>query len=47
MQIFTHEMLDAVVSLYGDMKPSENTLKLIRQVAYTYRVKNEQAYCLN
>ena len=47
MQIFTHEMMDAVVSLYGDMNPSENTLRLVRQVAYTYRVKDNQAYCLN
>lgn len=37
MQIFTHE----------EMTPSEKTLKLIRQIAYTYRVFNGQAYCLN
>ncbi|MGP1467657.1 hypothetical protein [Prevotella koreensis] len=34
-----------------EMKPSEQTLKLIRQIAYTYRVfKNNgksQVYCLN
>jgi len=37
MQIFTHE----------EMTPSEKTLKLIKQVAHTYRVVNGQAYCLN
>ncbi len=34
-----------------DMKPSEQTLNLIRQIAYTYKVfKNSgkpQVYCLN
>lgn len=47
MQIFTHELMDSVISLYGDMTPADKTLGLIRQVAYTYRVTNEQAYCLN
>ena len=37
MQLFTHE----------EMTPSEKTLKLIRQIAYTDRVTNHQAYCLN
>jgi len=37
MQIFTHE----------EMTPSERTLRIIRQIAYTYRVVNQQAYCLN
>ncbi len=37
MQIFTHE----------EMTPSEKTLRLIRQIAYTYRVVNQQAFCLN
>ena len=37
MKIFTHE----------DMTPSEKTLNLIKQVAYSYRVVNNQAYCLN
>jgi hypothetical protein len=37
MQIFTFE----------EMNPSEKTLKLIREIAYTYRVNNNQAYCLN
>ncbi len=29
------------------LKPSEKTLKCIRDFAYSYRVKNGQAYCLN
>ena len=37
MQIFTHE----------EMTPSERTLRIIRQVAHTYRVVNGQGYCLN
>ena len=37
MQIFTRE----------ESTPSERVLKLIRQIAYTYRVANQQAYCLN
>ena len=37
MQIFTRE----------EMTPSEKTLKLIRQIAYTYRVLNGQVCCLN
>lgn len=34
-----------------DLKPSEKTLNLIRQIAYTYRImkmnEGEQPYCLN
>ena len=37
MQIFTQE----------EMTPSEKVIKLIKQIAYTYRVTNNQAYCLN
>lgn len=37
MQIFTYE----------EMTPSEKTIQLIKQIAYTYRVVNRQAYCLN
>ena len=37
MRIFTHE----------ETTPSDKVLKLIRQIAYTYRVANQQAYCLN
>ncbi len=29
------------------LKPSEKTLNLIRDFAYSYRVNNGQAYCLN
>ena len=27
--------------------PSEKVIKLIKQIAHTYRVTNQQAYCLN
>lgn len=37
MQIFTYE----------EMTPSEKTIRLIKQIAYTYRTTNNQAYCLN
>ena len=37
MQISTHE----------EMSPSDKVIKLIKQIAYTYRVTNGQAYCLN
>lgn len=37
MQLFTHE----------EMTPSEKTIRLIKQIAYTYRVAKCQAYCLN
>lgn len=37
MQIFTQE----------EMTPSAKVLNMIRQIAYTYRVVNQQAYCLN
>ena len=37
LQIFT----------YDETHPSEKTLKLIKEIAYTYRVENKQAYCLN
>ncbi len=29
------------------MTPSERVIKLIKQIAYTYRVVNQQPYCLN
>lgn len=37
MQIFTLE----------EMTPSEKTLRLIKQIAYSYRVANRLPYCLN
>ena len=37
MQIFTRE----------EITPSERVIKLIKQFAYTYRVTNQQVYCLN
>jgi len=47
MQIFTRE--DELKMLFGaeNMKPSEKTLQLIRQIAYTYRAADNQAYCIN
>ena len=29
------------------MNPSEKVIRLIKQIAYTYRVVNQQAFCLN
>ena len=37
MQIFTQE----------EMTPSEHVIRTIKQIAYTFRVTNRQAYCLN
>ena len=37
MQIFTSE----------EMTPSKSVVNLIKQIAYTYRVNNNQAYSLN
>jgi hypothetical protein len=37
MQIFTHE----------ETTPSEKVIKFIKELAYTYRVVNNQGYCLN
>ncbi|MDD5787517.1 MAG: hypothetical protein SPJ25_08210 [Prevotella sp.] len=41
MKYFTHE----------EIKPSEKTLRIIRQIAYTYRAiqlgNGTQSYCLN
>lgn len=30
-----------------NLKPRENTLNIIRQIAYTYRVVNPQVLCIN
>ena len=46
MQIFTLEK-ELFRLLVEEMSPSERTLNLVRQIAYTYRVRNHQAYCLN
>ena len=32
---------------YEEMTPSEKVIRLIKQIAYTYRVVNKQSYCLN
>lgn len=47
MQISTQQIIDAVASMSEGMKPSRKTLQFIKNFAYTYRVKNGQAYCLN
>jgi hypothetical protein len=47
MQISTQQIIDAVASMSEGVKPSEKTLQFIRDFAYTYRVSNGQAYCLN
>ena len=47
MQISTQHIFSAVASMSEGLKPSEKTLKFIKDFAYTYRVTNGQAYCLN
>ena len=31
---------------YEEMNPSKKTIELIKKFAYTYRVDNQQAYCM-
>ena len=45
MKHFTPD--DALLNFGGNLKPREQTLMLIRQVAYTYRRNINQATCLN
>ena len=47
MQISTQQIISAVASMSEGLKPSERTLKFIKEFAYTYRVKNGQAFCVN
>jgi hypothetical protein len=47
MQISTQQIVDTVASMSENLKPRERTLQFIRDFAYTYRVKNGQAFCLN
>jgi len=47
MPISTQQIKDAVAKMTEGVSPREHTLKLIRDFAYTYRVNNDQAYCLN
>jgi|GEM_PF-4109209 hypothetical protein len=47
MQISTQQVKDAVALMSEKFKPSDKTLQTIRQFAYTYRVDNGMAYCLN
>ncbi len=47
MQISTQQIISAVASMSEGLKPSEKALKFIKDFAYTYRVKNGQAFCLN
>jgi hypothetical protein len=37
MQIFTRE----------EMTPSKKTIELIKKIAYSFNVENQQAFCLN
>jgi hypothetical protein len=47
MKISTQQVIDAVASMSERFNPREKTLLTIRQFAYSYRVENGQAYCLN
>jgi hypothetical protein len=47
MQISTQQLYDAVAAMSEGFRPSEKTLKFIKEFAYTYRVKDGQAYSLN
>ena len=47
MQISTQQIVSAVASMTEGLHPSERTLQLIRELAYTYRVSNGKAYSLN
>ena len=47
MQISTQQVIDTVASMSEGLKPRAKTLQFIREFAYTYRVKNGQAFCLN
>ena len=47
MQISTQQLYDAVAAMSEGLRPSEKTLKFIKEFAYTYRAKDGQAYSLN
>ena len=47
MQISTQQLCDAVAAMSEGFRPSEKTLKFIKEFAYSYRVKDGQAYSLN
>ena len=47
MQISTQQIVDAVTSMSEGLAPREQTLRLIRDFAYTYRASAGQGYCLN
>jgi hypothetical protein len=47
MQISTQLLIDTVASMSEGLKPSEKTLNMVKEFAYTYRVKDGQAFCLN
>ena len=47
MQISTQQIISAVASMSEGLKPSKKTLKFIKDFAYTYRVNNGRAFCLN
>jgi len=47
MQISTRQIIDTVASMSEGLQPRSHTLQFVRDFAYTYRVHNGQAYCLN
>ncbi len=47
MHISTQQVIDVVTAMSEEFTPSAATLHIISQFAYTYRVSNGQAYCLN
>lgn len=47
MQISTQLLIDTVASMSEGLQPSEKTLRMVRDFAYSYRVKNGQPYCMN
>ncbi len=47
MQISTQQIIEAVASISEELAPKEQTLRFIRDFAYTYRVEDGQGYCLN
>ena len=47
MQISTQQVIEAVSSMSEGLRPSEKTLKFIRDFAHSYRVQNGQTYSPN
>ena len=47
MHISTQQVIEAVAAMSEGQQPRERTLQFIKNFAYTFRVKDGQAYCLN